>query len=266
MPATSRTAEVRGTGTPLRSDVSSLLRTLTAGLVGGALCGVFVVGVLGRLVMRVLAVTSSEHVQGVVTDDDQVVGVISLEGTLSLAAFGILAGATGGLVYLLVRQVLPESGRARRWLFALLAGTVGGGLFVQDYTSFDFSLLDPSWFAVSAFVALPALFGFLVAVVVDRLDHSAIWARQLPLWLICLSALAATLAQPVVLLMAAVGFATALTIRTNNWAHQIWASKAVTRTGELLFAVLVSWGLVSLAHDVTSIVTQQAVTWPFPVL
>ncbi|MEP6666260.1 MAG: hypothetical protein ABJA81_07430, partial [Nocardioidaceae bacterium] len=84
--------------------MSGLLRTLAAGVFGGALCGVFVVGVLGRLAMRLLAVTSSDQVQGAVTDDDEIVGVISLEGTLSLGVFGILAGATGGLVYLWVRR------------------------------------------------------------------------------------------------------------------------------------------------------------------
>lgn len=246
--------------------MSGLLRTLAAGVFGGALCGVFVVGVLGRLAMRLLAVTSSDQVQGAVTDDDEIVGVISLEGTLSLGVFGILAGATGGLVYLWVRRVLPGRTRNRMWLFALFTGSIGGGLFVHDYTSFDFSRLEPAWLAVGAFIALPALFGFSLAAVIERLDQSEAWSKRLPLWLVCLLGLAATLAQPVILLLAAIGFALALMIRTSDWASEVWDSRAVTRAGVVLFVAWVAWGLASLVHDVTSIAMQEAVSWPIPLL
>jgi hypothetical protein len=47
--------------------------------------GLLVGGVLGRLAMRLLAVTSGQSAQGGVTDDQAIVGEATLRGTVTLA-------------------------------------------------------------------------------------------------------------------------------------------------------------------------------------
>ena len=61
---------------PVKARVTllALARTLSVGAVAGAICGLLVGGVLGRLAMRLLAVTSGESAQGGVTDDQAIVG------------------------------------------------------------------------------------------------------------------------------------------------------------------------------------------------
>src|SRR5829696_4140773 len=65
-----------------RVRLLALARTLSVGAVAGAICGLLVGGVLGRLAMRLLAVTSGESAQGGVTDDQAIVGEITLLGTV----------------------------------------------------------------------------------------------------------------------------------------------------------------------------------------
>jgi hypothetical protein len=72
---------------PVNARVRSLAlpRTLSVGAVAGAICGLLVGGVLGRLAMRLLAVTSGQSAQGGVTDDQAIVGEATLRGTVTLA-------------------------------------------------------------------------------------------------------------------------------------------------------------------------------------
>ena len=70
------------------------------------LCAVMVAaGAGGRLVMRLLAVTAGPGAQGRITEADQVVGRISVDGTLGFIIFaGLLFGAASGAAYLLLRR------------------------------------------------------------------------------------------------------------------------------------------------------------------
>lgn len=70
----------------------------------GIICGVIVAGFLGRFVMRVLAATSGDGAQGLLTDADEVVGEITLDGTIGFIVFvGIGAGAITAIMLLIVR-------------------------------------------------------------------------------------------------------------------------------------------------------------------
>ena len=57
--------------------------------------------------------------------------------------------------------------RARAALWSLFAAGVGGSQFVHA-DGVDFTLLDPQWLAVAAFVALPGLAALVVVVLVER--------------------------------------------------------------------------------------------------
>jgi len=75
-------------------------------LLTGLVVGVLVVGPAGRLAMRLLAATSPEA-QGRITEADQVVGQISLSGTLAFFIFaGVPFGLAVGVAYVLAALAL----------------------------------------------------------------------------------------------------------------------------------------------------------------
>lgn len=101
-----------------------LLTVATRGagtLVGSIVAGVLVMGLGGRLMMRVLAATSPEGAQGAITDMDAVVGRVSISGSVGFVFF---IGAGAGLIGWLLRLVL------RRWMpdRSISAGLVGAGI------------------------------------------------------------------------------------------------------------------------------------------
>ena len=240
----------------------SLARTTAAGLVGGAVCGALVGGVLGRLAMRLLAVTSPDSALYRLTDDDAIVGEISVAGTLSLLAFTASIGAIGGLLYLWVARVLPATPRGRVAGFGLLTGTLGGALFVHGHGSFDYTVLRPVWLAVALFVALPSLFGVAVPLLVDTLAGPRGWVRRGPWWLVAPATVIAAV-QPAGLVVFAAGYGVALTISTVPVLHRWWHGRVVTVLGSTLLGALVCWGVYGLAVDIVSLVQQRYPTAPF---
>ena len=69
------------------------------GLLSGAVAGVIVGGIGSRIVMRILAVVNNE-LSGIPTENGNIVGEITVGGTLGLLIFGgIFAGIIGGLSY-----------------------------------------------------------------------------------------------------------------------------------------------------------------------
>lgn len=149
-----------------------------AGSVAGALvAGLLVPGLVGRLMMRVLAATSPDEAQGRVTDADEVVGEVTVGGTLGLVLF---VGLGGGLLALagfaVLRRWLPE----RSLLAGLVGAGIGAGLLARpsgllDPENRDFAILEPTWLAVAFAVGLLVTFGLLGAVLIDR--WSASWPR-----------------------------------------------------------------------------------------
>jgi hypothetical protein len=116
------------------------------------------------------------------------------------------------------------------------------------------------------FVALPLLFGLMVATLVEVTDRDGAVGRRVPWVVLVVVALAVALpaliagapivgvASAVVLLAFAVALATP--------ARRAWNSRAVTVAGTALYAVLVLWGLYGIVADVYSIATEQP--WPLP--
>lgn len=160
-----------------REFVVHLARTGTVGLVGGIIAGVLVGGLGSRLVMRVLAATSGDGAQGALTEAEERVGQITAGGTIGLVVFvGVFGGVVGGLLYVIVRRVLP----ARAWMaglaFGLLLLVCTARLDPLSPENRDFRILTPRWLAVVLVAALFPVFGVVVAAVVERLDRS--WPRH----------------------------------------------------------------------------------------
>lgn len=164
---------------------------------GGALVGVLVGGIGGRLVMLVLRFASDDAVVGATTDDGFEIGVFTSSTFFLLQVTAGLGGLTG-LVYLLLRTGLPRRGRAAVWggFVALVAGA-------QNLApeSFDFSALDPKPFAVASFVILPGVAAFVIALLVERLLVVEPWSSRLLSGFLGLCALPLVPVSPVILLV-----------------------------------------------------------------
>ncbi len=172
-----RLRHTRRTPTPLsgREPFGERL-AVTVGRTGGMLLGAILAGVLtigagGRLMMRVLAATSPEDVQGLRTEADEIVGDVSVSGSLFLIVIvGIGAALVGLALFSLLRRWLPD-----RSLAAGLVGVaIGAGLLVRpvgllNSTNNDFTLVTPVALAVVLCLATLVLFGATFGALVDHL-------------------------------------------------------------------------------------------------
>ena len=158
---------------------------VTVGRVGGMLLGAFLAGVLtigagSRLMMRILAVTSSDGVQGRRTEADEIIGRVSAGGTTFLIVVaGIGAAAAGLVLFLALRRWLPD----RSLIAGLVGVAIGAGLVVRPSgliasDNSDFALVEPVALAVVLCLAIIVLFGATFGVLVDRLAPR--WPR--PAW------------------------------------------------------------------------------------
>lgn len=223
------TATAWGAPVPADHPVRAATQTTIVALAAAAVSGLLVGGVLGRLAMRLLALTSPDIAQGRLTDDAARVGAFSLSGSVTLAiALTVFSALLVGPAYLLARRILPSRRRDRIACFALLTGLVGGALFVHDHPSFDYTILQPTWLAVSLFVAVPAGVGALTAFLTELVVPPP--RPQFP--------------GPL-----------------GRW----WRSRAVTVAGWTLYAVLIAWGAYNIGADIASLAGDAASGLPLTV-
>ena len=159
---------------PLPLGVVALryLRGVAIALVGGFWAGALVTGPAIRLIMRLLAVTAGDAAQGRITEADEVVGKIDLDGTISLFLFG------GVLPAMLVARLR----RIRRWLpTGLLTGVTFGALHLVFAATRidplrpgnpDFDLVGPGWLALVTFGLAAILHGMAVVAIANRYSHA----------------------------------------------------------------------------------------------
>jgi hypothetical protein len=240
---------VQVTDDPRASLVASA-RRLAAATAGGFLAGLLIGGVGGRLAMLVLRVTSDTSLHGLETDDGFTIGVVS-SATVFLLGVTALLGAVGGVLYLVARQVIPA--RLRPWTMGVLGGAVGGVLVLRP-GGLDFTLLDPLPLAVVLFVALPALYGVVLSLLIERLLRGDSIMRRRAAWVAGLLPLV-----PLVLLGGAGivivlgGFLVWWTARTFPAVVTVWRSSVATWTGRAILAIVGVASLVGLFEDVVEI-------------
>jgi hypothetical protein len=140
-------------------------------LIGAYLGGLLTIGAGGRLMMRVLAATSSDDVQGLRTEADEIIGEVSVGGSAFLiAVVGIGAGVVGLAIFATLRRWLPDRSLAA----GLVGAGIGSGLLVRPTglvtpANRDFTLIAPVALAVAFCLVTLVLFGATFGVLVDRL-------------------------------------------------------------------------------------------------
>jgi hypothetical protein len=159
-----------------------------ASLAAGVAAGVLAAGAGGRLVMRLLAVTSPDA-HGSLTEAGEKIGEITIGGTLAFFLFaGIPAGVLSGVLYALVAPVLPRGRAGGIVLGVLLLVLAATRIDPLRSDSVDFLLLDPAWLAVLGFSLLALFQGMLVTALAPT--PPAVGPRALTLGRIALAVVA----------------------------------------------------------------------------
>ena len=158
---------------PVTLVVRRYLWYLAVALLSGAAAGILAAGAGGRLVMRLLAVTAGADAQGQITEAQEIVGRITVDGTLGFVVFtGLFFGPVSGAAYLLLRRWLP-AGRAGGLAYgALLLVVAGTRLEPLRRSNPDFDLVGPGWVSVVAFTVLVVFHGMLVAALAGRVSRA----------------------------------------------------------------------------------------------
>jgi hypothetical protein len=238
-----------------RQMLLRFLRIIAIAVGAGAASGVLVLGCGGRLVMRILAVTSGDGAQGLFTEAEERVGDITFSGTFGFVVFiGIFGGIFGAFVYLLVRRWL--AGPA--WAVGLVIGALGLGfarLDPLDPDNVDFAILRPEWLAVLLLGLLPLLYGVVVVSMIERLDRSyptLAWRPSAILAHLPLLALAAF--PPLIVGMILAGTFAAFTPRMQR-LRRAWDNPALLRGGQMLVGALAVAGLAFVGTGFVRILT-----------
>jgi hypothetical protein len=147
----------------------ALARHLGLSSLAGAITGVLVGGLLGRVVMRISGFAAGPSLVGVTTENGNRVGDITFAGTLALMTFVALPfGVLGGIVYAIVEPWLRRAGRWRGVAYG--AGLLlAVGFLVLDPDNFDFTRFGLPVLNVVMFAALFLAFGVVIAWLFDTL-------------------------------------------------------------------------------------------------
>jgi hypothetical protein len=166
-----------GLGWRARAERAS--RSLAAISVAGALAGVLVGGVGGRLAMMLLA-RLNPRATGVTSDDGFIIGRFTVTNTLSLLAVGFGLGLFGAALYAVLRGLMIGP----RW-FQVLSISGGPAVVVGEMLvhtdGVDFTLLEPAGLAIALFVLIPGAYAVLLTLLAERWIRADGWFMRAPL-------------------------------------------------------------------------------------
>lgn len=142
-----------------------LIRSIAIGGLSGAVAGLVVFGVGGRLVMLISRLLHSDAV-GRITENGNRIGEFTVEGTVELLLFGgLLSGVLGGTVWVLIRQWIPNKPAV-----VGLGSLAIGGFFLVQADNTDFFILGNSQLDLLLLLGLVFAFGVSIFMVERWLD------------------------------------------------------------------------------------------------
>lgn len=224
------------------------LRRLAAVTLAGAVLGLLVGGVGGRLAMMLLARLNPEFT-GTTSDDGFTIGQLTAD-TLDLLMVTTLLGVLGGGVYFALRGLMVGP----RW-FQVLSISVGpaivvGGMLVHR-DGVDF-MLEPAGLAIAMFVAIPGVYAALLALLAERWLTSGGWFMSAPV-LTALSPLLLWLPLAPLLAVLLLGLAAHQGLRRTAWGDAALAHPAGPWLIRAVLGVLFVVALVGLVRDITAL-------------
>jgi len=150
--------------------IVSVLRDIARAALAGLIVGVVVLGVGGRIVMRLAALIDPSSA-GRHTENGNRVGDITLEGTAVLIIFGgLLVGAAASVVWVAIQEWIPGRPAVRAVLAMPIAVALTGFQLVRP-ENHDFRILAPVGPILVLLLALVAIAGFTFALVDASLDR-----------------------------------------------------------------------------------------------
>ncbi|MGW5669542.1 hypothetical protein [Micromonospora sp. NPDC003776] len=225
-------------------------RRLAGITAAGALLGVLVGGVGGRLAMMLLA-RLNPHLSGLTSDDGFTMGRFTVANTLQLLGTGLQFGLLGVAFYAVLRALMIGP----RWFQVL---TIGGGpaivvgAVIVHPDGLDFTLLGSPWLGIALFMAIPGLYAGLLTVLAERWIRPDGWFAQAPLAPVLLSLALWLPLAPVLPVLGLLWLA-------RQGARRLPAGAALLAHPSLpwiarlgLIAIFVI-ALVNLAHDVSAL-------------
>jgi hypothetical protein len=217
----------------------------------GALLGLLIGGVGGRLAMMLLARLNPEAT-GLTSDDGFTMGQFTVSDTVNLLLLGTLLGVVGAGVYALLRGLRIGP----RWIQVLSIGAgpaVVVGAMIVHTDGVDFRLLEPTWLAIGLFVAIPGAYAALLTVLAERALRPGSWWERAPLWL----AVAPLIlwigpAAPLLVILAA-GWAAREALRRSRAGAVVLDHPALGWSARLGLAAIFTVGILDLAKDMAEL-------------
>ena len=234
------TATAAAPSRSLGDAMAARLRETAIVVVGSGIAGALVGGLGSRIVMRLAALAAPEA-RGLLTENGNVVGEITLQGTIALMIFaGLSSTVFGAGTFVVSRPWLPRRTIPRGLVFGvfLLALT---GAAVIDKGNADFVILGDRLLNVTMFSALFVAFGLVASFAITVLERRVPPAPSLSprMW-----AVTAVCALPVIpgLLGVAFAFASPLGVPLVGAWIAMLAASAVDRRGRHAVAQLLRVG------------------------
>ena len=233
----------------VREDLKTVAYWISLGAAAGGLGGVLIGGVVGRIAMFILRLTSDDFVRGIESDDGFTIGRFDLVSTLQLLGVTLLMGVIVGLIVIAGRPFFPKRGMPFAWA---LAGAITGGAILISPDGVDFTLLEPHWLAVALFIAIPALGAGLIAWLTEV--YPRFWWRKRKLSVLAaLAAIPVVIFFPIAIVALFVGGIWFLAMRSPA-ARGMPAWRPARVAAIVVFGVIVALGLLDLTGDVRAII------------
>lgn len=163
-------------------DLLVAARRFAAITVAGAVAGVLVGGVGGRLAMLAIA-RLNPQATGRLSDDGFRMGTFTVSGSFSLLTTGLFLGVLAAVLYALLRHLMIGPVWFRRLSISLGPAVVVGSMLVHT-EGVDFTLLQPAALSIAMFVALPGLAVLTLTLLAERWLEEGAWPARAPAWVV----------------------------------------------------------------------------------